>query len=376
MDRHDTPFPKHDFYNMIHAMPLPNLIEEYWIDGTFDDYADEHFIIRAIVNDTEFFRKFFVSRHYDIDSETFPSNYLINFNNRLYALCNSFGKSEIKKFLKDQFSAGKHNYDQNKFLEALSEIHILTHFAAFGPAFTAQAFYEPPLGLHGANPEARFVYRNGVTLDIEVKTPNFPKRNYKENILLPGILIDKKGRDKLGLFCEQHSIQCRFPRVLKLKEFFESAAKKFIVPPSENHINLLVINWSYADIEEVKLFEPVKLLCNQANGLFVKRDIALKVGIPEEAMQKITAVLLYRMPENMLFFSDLRYLFQSRSYKIIMNPFVECGNIQMVHDLTSMAVNLPHELDDRRDVFFNFESKDWSEELTKIMEIIDTHVLQ
>ena len=40
-------------------MPLPNLIEEYWIDGTFDDYADEHFIIRAIENDTEFFRKFF-----------------------------------------------------------------------------------------------------------------------------------------------------------------------------------------------------------------------------------------------------------------------------------------------------------------------------
>lgn len=161
-----------------------------------------------------------------------------------------------------------------------------------------------------------------------------------------------------------------------MKEFFESAAKKFIVPPSENHINLLVINWSYADIEEVELFEPVKLLCNQANGLFVKRDIALKVGIPEEAMQRITAVLLYRMPENMLFFSDLRYLFQSRSYKIIMNPFVECGNIQMVHDLTSMAVNLPHELDDRRDVFFNFESKDWSEELTKIIEIIDIHVLQ
>ena len=187
--------------------------------------------------------------------------------------------------------------------------------------------------------------------------------------------MNKSGRIELDNYCKQHQIECRFPRILKLVDFFESAAKKFIIPTSTAHINLLAINWTYADISETELFEPSKLLCNRTNGIFVKKDVALKIGISEEALQKITAVFLYRISEETLLFSDLRYLFKTRSYRIIMNPFVKHSDAKMVHELTHMMIQQPNEVDDNQDIYFNLEFKDWSEEISQIRSIVSAHLL-
>lgn len=381
MDIHNSPFPNQAFLSMLAGVKdvLPNRIEECWNKGIFDEYSDQHFLIHALNNDTEFFRpfcaKYQLTFNYAYDHRTFPTTFLMNLNSRIEFLYRCFGQSKIEKFLKDQLSAGKQNYKQNTFFEALSELHLLSYFAAYGPSKVSKMTYEPPTGSNGANPEARFEYGNGITLDIEAKTPNFPERNHKKNIILPGLLIDDSGRTELNTFCRQHMIECRFPRVLKLADFFESAAKKFVVPTAPTQINLLAINWTYADINEAELFEPTKLLCNQINGIFVRKDIALKIGISEEALQKITAVFLYRISEEALLFSDLRYLFKTRSYRIIMNPFIQHSDPPVVHELTHMAVHLPQELDDNLGVYFNFEPKDWSEELNQIHSIVGKHLL-
>lgn len=381
MDRHTAPFPNKDFLSMLSGVEdvLLNRIEECWNKGIFDEYSDQHFLIHAFNNDIDFFKPF-CARHqvtfnYAYDHRAFPTTFLMNFNSRLNFLYQCFGQSEIEKFLKDQLSAGKKNYKQNTFFEALSELHLLSYFAAFGPSNPSKMTYEPPTGSNGSNPEARFEYENGITLDIEAKTPNFPERDHKKNIILPGLLIDDSGRTELNAFCSQHGIECRFPRVLKLADFFESAAKKFVIPTTQSHINLLAINWSYADMKETELFEPTKLLCNQFNGIFRNKDVAQKIGISEEALHKITAVFLYRISEEALLFSDLRYLFKTKSYRIIMNPFIKHGDAQVVHDLTHMAVFPPQELDDNLDIYYNFDLKDWSEELCQIHRIIGEHLL-
>lgn len=381
MDRHSLPFPNQDFLSMLIGAKdvLPNRIEECWSKGIFDEYSDQHFLIRALNNDTEFFKpfcaKYQLTFNYACDYHAFPTTFLMNLNSRVDFLYHCFGQSKIEKFLKDQLSAGKQNYKQNTFFEALSELHLLSYFAAFGPSSISKMAYEPPTGSNGANPEARFEYDNGITLAIEAKTPNFPERDHKKNIILPGLLIDDSGRTELDNFCSQHMITCRFPRVLKLTDFFESAAKKFVAPVAPTDINLLAINWTYTDIKETELFEPTKLLCNQINGIFFRKDIALKMGISEEALQKITAVFLYQISEEALLFSDLRYLFKTRNYRIIMNPFIQHSDPQVVHELTRMAVHLPQELDDNLNVYFNLELKDWSKEICQIHSIVGKHLL-
>ena len=180
MDRHDLPFPNKDFLPMLNSVKktLPNRIEECWNKGIFDEYSDQHFLIRALYNDSEFFKPFFTEHqltlNYGCDYHAFPDTFLMNLNNCINFLYGCFGQSKIEKFLKDQLSAGKQNYRQNAFFEALSELHLLSYFAAFGPSIISQTTYEPPTGAHGANPEARFEYDNGIILDIEAKTPNFP----------------------------------------------------------------------------------------------------------------------------------------------------------------------------------------------------------
>ena len=58
-----------------------------------------------------------------------------------------------------------------------------------------------------------------------------------------------------------------------------------------------------------------------------------------------------------------------------MNPFIKHSDIQVVHDLTHMAVHLSQELDNNLDVYFDLEQKDWSEELQQIHRIIGDHLL-
>lgn len=344
--------------------------------GIFDDYSERHFIIRAINNDVSYFKELFLRKNIkDINPTSFPWNFIANLNVKTINLMHCFGNDVIENFFRNQFAAGKNNYNENQFFEALSEFYLLAYFANFGPAKLTEAIYEPRLVDSDKNPEARFVYGNDVVLDIEIKTPNFPDRDLSENFIIPTYLLNDKGRKKLSDFCNNNDINCHMPRVLKIKDFMNYAGEKFADISSKNHINLLIINWSSTDLSETELFEPTTLLCNSKNGLFRNKDVALKLGISEEALSKISAIFFYILPEGCLLFNDFRYLFATKQYKIIVNPFAKNVSADKIHELTHLAVHFPEELEDERFAFFSLDNRDWGSELREMNNIISENTL-
>ena len=352
-------------------------IKKFWKMGVFDEYSNEHFLIKAIENDDEYFKNVFIRNRINPKSALdFGFNFIINFNSRLHGLCQKFGEEKIEIFMKDQFSAGKAHYSESAFFEALAEVHVLAHFLFFTNRRVLSAEYEPRLnGDSRCNPEARIEYDEDLIVDIEVKTPKFEPRDILKNALYPAVLLTDKGRQELNAYCRQQKISVQFPRVLKIKEFMNSANEKFSIPQNEKHFNLLFINWSYSDLYENPLFEPLSLFCNRANGLLVDKNIGKKLKIEEDAYEKISAIIIYTIPVETLLFGDFRYLFRDRCYKIIINPYSRYSNSQLLHDLTGMAVHEPKELSCDLTTFFNFERKDWQKELLKIRDIIENNIL-
>lgn len=351
-------------------------IKNFWVKGIFDDYSEQHFIIHAINNDASYFKKFFLRKNIKgINSTSFPWTFVANLNVKTINLMNCFGNDAIENFFRNQFAAGKNNYNENQFFEALSEFYILAYFANFGPAKLMKAIYEPRLVDSNKNPEARFVYGNDVILDIEIKTPNFPERDLLENFIVPTYLLNDNGRKKLLDFCNEHNINCHMPRILKIKDFMNSAGEKFSDISSEKHINLLVVNWSSTDLLETELLEPTTLFCNPKNGLFRNKGVALELGISEEALSKISAIFFYILPEGCLLFNDFRYLFATRQYKIIVNPFAKNVSADKIRELTHLAVHFPNELEDERVAFFSLDDRGWDSELRVINNIISDNIL-
>ena len=351
-------------------------LKEFWEIGIFDDYSEQHFLMRAIKNDVSYFKELFLRRNINgIAPESFPLTFVINLSAKINNLMHHFGNDKIQEFFKNQFAAGKNNYNENKFFEALSEFYVLAYFANFGPAELLESTYEPRLVDSDKNPEARFVYKDDTILDIEIKTPNFPQRNLLENFIIPACLLTEDGRNTLTAFCDSIKINCHPPRVLKLKDFMNYAGDKFTDISSENHINLLVINWTSTDLLETELFEPTTLLCNPQNGLLRNKEVALKLGISEDALNRISAIFLYMLPEGCLLFNDFRYLFATRQYKIIINPFAKKTNPDKIHELTHLAVHTPEELEDQRVAFFSFEEGDWDAKLREMCNIISENSL-
>ncbi len=351
-------------------------IKIFWKKGIFDDYSEKHFIIHAINNDVTYFKELFLRKNIkDINPNSFPWNFIANLNVKTVNLMHCFGNDVIEEFFKNQFAAGKSNYSENQFFEALSEFYLLAYFGNFGPAKLMKSIYEPRLVDSNKNPEARFIYGNDIVLDLEIKTPNFPTRNLLENFIIPTYLLNNEGRKKLSDFCHNNNINCHMPRILKIKDFMNYAGEKFADISSENHINLLVINWTSTDLSETELFEPTTLLCNPKNGLFRNKDVALKLGINEEALNKISAIFFYMLPEGCLLYNDFRYLFATRQYKIIVNPFSKSVRADKIHELTHLTVHFPEELEDERFAFFSLNNRDWSNELREANNIINDNTL-
>lgn len=362
--------------------PINNLlfcgtIRAFWQLGVFDEYSDDHFLIRAIYNDNEYFKNVFIRRHLDLRRLTeFGFNFIINLDTRIRSLVMKFGEDKIIDFMTNQFSAGKHHYSEKMFFEALAEVHVLHHFTVFARYQTTDCIYEPIL-IEGSRhkPEARIKYENSIIADIEVKTPDFPKRDMLINSLYPAMLLTDVGRQKLSEYCTQHNISLKLPRVLKIKDFMNSASEKFQALSDKQHLNLLFINWTNTDVYEDPLFEPTVLFCNEANGIFMKKEVGVSLGIDNNAYEKISAVIIYTIPEDALLFGDLRYLFRDRCYKIIINPFARYTSAELLHDLTGMAVHYPEKLSGNLTTYYNLENKDWSREINEIRDIIDENIL-
>ena len=358
-------------------------LKRFWERGVFDEYSEQHFFICAMNGNVTQSARVSLQRNMarlrescfgKFELHDFTTTFIINFASKFEALCNYFGEVEMEKFMKNQFSAGKKHYDDNLFWQALSEIHMLCYFNGLGPAFVREAKYEPHLGKGKSNPEARLIYENDMILDIEVKTPCFPTREIHKEYLLPSVLLNSEGRDKLSNYCEANNIVCTFPRVKKIKDYINSAGKKFVVPKAKNHVNLLAINWTYSNFGDSGLFEPLMLFCNPINGLFVNKDIALGLEIENEALRKISAILLYQMPEEMLIFGDSRYLFMKKDYILIINPYAECVDEEIIFKMTHMKKQ--EILTDFSIGYFSLNPKDADRRLRDLKEIIESSILK
>lgn len=352
------------------------ILLKLWNDGAFDDYSDNHFIIRAIEEDIEYFKDFFSTHYIQISYASvpyasvnnFPSNYVINLENAFRVLVSAFGYEKIRKFVTDQLSAGKENYDEKMFFEALSEIHILAFFCKYGgmsPILSEpmefdengkfkivkdsndiiSCEYEPRLN-GKTNPEVRFYYEDGTMLDVEIKTPNFSDViEGNKPLLMPGVLLDGDGRSILKELCDKNGIQCLLPNVSKMKDYLNSAANKFQEPENDKHINILCVNWSGAAIDKTNINEPLIILTNSKNGVLTNSNFAKKCGISQEAIDKVSAIILYKIELGMLLFSDFRYVFANFKSKVVLNKFSKNLNVDSIHRITKLSCIYPEESD-------------------------------
>ena len=149
------------------------------------------------------------------------------------------------------------------------------------------------------------------TINIEVKCPKFPEYNdCGEKIAIPTVLLSSEGRRVIPEFCKENEIRFISPRVMKLKDFLNSAANKFTVP-KPNEYNLLYINWSYCDFPSNSYLEAWSLLTNTINGILTHPDAAQSIGVSPDVFTKISAVIVYTEALEGLMFLDFRFVWQT-----------------------------------------------------------------
>lgn len=321
--RHELPFPIHN------DCGICNYLRKIWEDGWLDEYSDNHFLIKAIENRLTAFIGFtqmlnndpnlhrLIKKHGVIDNDSFNLNFCMNLSSCLAHLQTIFGNDHMERFIRDQLSAGKQQYDEDTFFEAISEISVLRFYAMRSK--WKQALYEPPVQISKSlkNPEARFVGElslNGnveeIIINIEVKCPKFPSIEHQESkIAIPTVLLSNEGRKQIPRFCEANEIIYMSPRVMKLKDFLNSAATKFSIP-KDNEFNLLYINWSFCDFPSNSFLEAWSLLTNTINGILTHQNAARNIGVSSEVFEKITAVIVYTEALEGLMFLDFRNVWQ------------------------------------------------------------------
>ena len=135
--RRDTPFP-------MEKTPMTAFLQKAWSSGWLDDFSDEHFLIRIMENRLgDFVGRIQLSTNNlaiycpvdangEYDLAAFSNTFCINLSMKLAQMAKAFGENSIKHFITDQLSAGKQNhYNEDTFLQALSEISILTFCSAY-----------------------------------------------------------------------------------------------------------------------------------------------------------------------------------------------------------------------------------------------------
>lgn len=295
-------------------------LNKMWKNGWLNSFSNKHFLIRAMENRIGDFvgEAQLLENNFEIYSfnNNLSINFSINLSSKLEYLSRVFDEQSISRFIKDQLSAGKSNYNEDQFFRALSEVEVLKYFSTFGYSVNKKAVYEPAIGRNGKNPEARFFYDDDVIVDVEVKTPGFSNTIINEKLLIPTVLLEDQGR-LLNTYANKNNVKCICPRIHKLVTFINSANEKFESPHSSKHLNLLYINWSYSEFPSKSYLEAYSLLHNDLNGLINHKKIGFQFGIEETAYEKISAIVVYTSSMNNLIFQDLRYLWATRNFAII-----------------------------------------------------------
>lgn len=290
------------------GLDLGGGLQQAWEKGWLDEFSDEHFLIRAIEKRLDSSPKFYqlptqFTYPYSITSETFQENFCINFSSKIMGLITLFGADNIRGFFTDQLSAGKANYEENQFFRALSEVSVLSYWRINAKS----GVYEPKTN-GNKNPEARIHCNNDITVDIEVKTPGFKDFDDIDDIVIPTVLLDDEGRKRFMDFCKLHGLNGSMPRVMKIKDFLNSAAEKFEEVDHVNHMNLLYVNWTLSEFVESGYQEAYSLMAHPINGILKYKELGLSIGIHEEVYNKITAVIVYTESLHSLMFGDFRWV--------------------------------------------------------------------
>lgn len=325
-----------------------NYVEYLYDEGLMDEYSSDHFIIKALKGEMDYINKhpnLFINDYLSLKEYDLASTFIFNFSKALWLFAQYFPKCEIENFVKNQLAAGKENYSEEQFFRAVSEIHVINYILLQTKENIKKCTYEPRLNGQ-SNPEARIELKDGTIIDIEVKTPGFPETiiNPTKARVKPNFILEKNIQDQLIKYCKLNKLELAYPRVLKLREYIKSAAKKFNVPTGKRHYNLLFINWTYTDFPECELAEPITLLVNSVNGLFVNKKAHGLINIKDEHINKISSIILFKDNINNLLFGRFDYHFQDKSCVLIQNQtnkqYVETGieDVKYLEELLNMEI--------------------------------------
>lgn len=333
MKRSETTYP-------LMGIDLAGGLKNAWEKGWLDEFSNDHFLIKAIEKRLEKYPELFTFSVqqmplYQITINNFQENFCINFSFKLKKLIDLFGECNMHRFFTDQLSAGKRNYDEDQFFRAMSEVSVLSFFASRAES----GEYEPQTNGE-KNPEARLKLKNGCVVDIEVKTPGFTDFKGIKDIVIPTVLLDDQGRLEFMSICEAYGLNGAMPRVMKIKDFLNSAAEKFENVDHVQHMNLLYINWSFSEFEESGFQEAFSLMANEINGILVQREIGISLGVHEDVYSKITAVVVYTESLHGIMFGELRYIWirgydEQPQFGII--GMHNCDNLQKVTGMNPYA---------------------------------------
>jgi len=315
-------------------------LKRIWKAGWLDEFSESHFLICAINGRLPDFRTkdqmnaVSPGLYFDCDTSL---NFVNNFSQRLQRFIFLCGTDNAEHFIRNQLSAGKDNYSEDQFFEAIHEIHVLSYFTSYG---IPRVDYEPALGgssgkknpeyrirnrfaIPSTDPEKPLIPTDDYTLDVEVKSivgHLDAKINWESPFITPILPIEYSKRDPLFAYCSELGFQVELPNIIHLRDFLNDTANKFELPTGENHFNILYLNWTHREIPLLNFMEPLSLLDNERNGLLRHKEVGLKFGISEDVFKKISAIFIYSYPKQALIFNDIRWVFANKMCATLFNP--------------------------------------------------------
>lgn len=345
--------------------------------GYLDDFSDEHLLIRALNGKFDFIdnkKELYKDNFFSYESCHKSTTFLSNFALPLKFFASHLKEADFEKFVRDQLSAGKENYDEDQFLRAVSEINVINYFLRF-ISKNIKVEYEPNLNNDGKNPEIRICTAEGEIFDIEVKTPGFQKQidmGDKKYLFRPNTILSENHKIKIKSYCDEHNVKFMFPRVLKLKDFIESSASKFTIPTHSKHYNILAINWTYTEFYSLKLREPLNLLLNPINGLLNENESYEAIGIKKSDLEKISGILLYQDNVDTILSQDFIFHLANDSVLFIGNEkFCKSNDYKTLYQLLKIKSS------DRNAVWEDWHPSDYAyctnEDFSVIEKLLDYH---
>ena len=136
---------------------LCGLINDYlyraWEKGWFSSYSEDHFLLKALDGVPDLFTGYvnmlaIASGPLEHNLSSVRSSFYQALSNSLNIFENAFSEKDAKEFVVNKLSGGKANYDENQFMQALSELTVIRWFCLYTKGKEKNSvFCEPKLCL-------------------------------------------------------------------------------------------------------------------------------------------------------------------------------------------------------------------------------------